>query len=170
MKENRVDMEVHRMEPGDKKELFDRLLADIRTLIASHEKLEDKMQDICQLMANKIGYYDWVGFYLLDPHKERCLVLGPFVGDPTEHVNIQFGEGICGQSAETKQIYVVPNVCEVTNYLSCSPTVQSEIVVPIMLDDDFLGELDIDSHLIDPFSQEDEDFLQAVADMLAEYL
>ena len=57
-----------------------------------------------------------------------------------------------------------------TNYLSCSPSVQSEIVVPIMKGEEFLGELDIDSHLIDPFSKEDEDLLQGIADMMAELL
>ena len=170
MKEANVDHESHRMTPEEKAPLFKRIVDDVRAIIDGPGELESKMQDICQIMANKIGYYDWVGFYLVCPDKERCLYLGPFVGDPTEHVNIQFGEGICGQSAETKQIFVVPNVCEVTNYLSCSPKVQSEIVVPIMDDEKFLGELDIDSHLIDPFSKEDEDMLQAIADMLASHL
>ncbi len=170
MKENRTDTEVHRMEPEDKRILFKRLLDDIAAIVDSPEDVRDKMQDTCQLIMNKIGYYDWVGFYLVCPDKDRCLYLGPYVGDPTEHVNIQFGEGICGQSAETKKIYVVPNVCEVTNYLSCSPKVQSEIVVPIMKGDKFLGELDIDSHLIDPFTQEDEKFLQDAADLFADVL
>ena len=170
MKESRVDYEEHRMEPEDKQPLFKRILDDVKGIIEGPGGLEDKMQDICQIMANKIGYYDWVGFYLVDQTKERCLVLGPYVGDPTEHVNIQFGEGICGQSAETKEIYIVPDVCEVTNYLACSPKVQSEIVVPIMLGEEFLGELDIDSHIIDPFTKEDENLLQGIADMLAKYL
>ena len=158
------------MKSDEKKVLFKRLLDDARNIVNSQGKVEDKLQDISQILANKVDYYDWVGFYLLDPHKDRCLVLGPYVGDPTEHTNIQFGEGICGQSAETKEIYIVPNVCEVTNYLACSPNVQSEIVVPIMNGDDFRGELDIDSHLIDPFTKEDEDLLQAIADLLAPLL
>ncbi len=170
MKESRVDHEEHRLGPEDKQHLFKRILDDVKGIVEGPGELNDIMQDICQIMANKIGYYDWVGFYLVDPDKERCLMLGPYVGDPTEHVNIQFGEGICGQSAVTKEIYVVPNVCEVTNYLSCSPSVQSEIVVPIMKGEEFLGELDIDSHLIDPFSEEDEDMLQVIADMMADLL
>ena len=128
------------------------------------------MAEVCQLLADRVPYYNWVGFYLVNPEKERELVLGPFVGDPTEHVNIQFGEGICGQSAETKRIFVVQNVCEVTNYLSCSPKVQSEIVVPILRGGKILGELDIDSHMLAPFSAEDEEFLSGIACILADLL
>ena len=154
----------------EKRELFERLMGRVREIMQGNEADRDKMARICQLLADEVSYYDWVGFYLVNPDKERELVLGPFVGDPTEHVNIHFGEGICGQSAETKKIFVVQNVCEVTNYLSCSPKVQSEIVVPILRGGEILGELDIDSHEIAPFSVEDEYFLVRIADLFAEIL
>jgi len=158
------------MDREGKSALFGRLMGEIRGIMADPGERGGKMAEVCQLLADRVPYYNWVGFYLVNPEKERELVLGPFVGDPTEHVNIQFGEGICGQSAETKRIFVVQNVCEVTNYLSCSPKVQSEIVVPILRGGKILGELDIDSHMLAPFSAEDEEFLSGIACILADLL
>ena len=155
------------MEQTEKRKLFGKLMEDVNGIVQGGGTDREKMARICQLLADKVNYYDWVGFYMVNPDKERELVLGPFVGDPTEHVNIHFGEGICGQSAETKKIFVVQNVCEVTNYLACSPKVQSEIVVPILKGDDFVGELDIDSHVLAPFSEEDEEFLAQICAELA---
>ena len=103
-----------------------------------------------------------MGFYLTDPNAERELVLSPFAGAPTEHVRIPFGHGICGQAAERKQTFIVPDVAAETNYLSCSPMVKSEIVLPILKQGEILGELDIDSHTIDAFSEEDRTFLLKV--------
>jgi GAF domain-containing protein len=158
------------MERAEKKKLFGKLMEDVNGIVKGGGADREKMARICQLLADRVCYYDWVGFYMVNPDKERELVLGPFVGDPTEHVNIHFGEGICGQSAETKKIFVVQNVCEVTNYLACSPKVQSEIVVPILKGDDFVGELDIDSHVLTPFSEEDEEFLAQICAELARLL
>ena len=156
------------MDSSSKNVLFGTLTAQANKIVRGPANLEEKMAQMCRLLADSVDYYDWVGFYLVNPDRERELVLGPFVGDPTEHVNIQFGEGICGQSAETKRIFVVQNVCEMTNYLSCSPKVQSEIVVPILRGEEFLGELDIDSHELSPFSAEDEEFLQGICRALAQ--
>ena len=155
------------MDSSVKRVLFGTLMGQVKKVIAGRGERKEKMAQVCQLLADNVSYYDWVGFYTVKPDKERVLELGPFVGDPTEHVNIQFGEGICGQSAETKRVFVVQNVCEVTNYLSCSPKVQSEIVVPILKGKEFIGELDIDSHELGPFSAEDEEFLKEICRMLA---
>ncbi len=158
------------MRPEEKRALFRELEGRVNAITEGPLDANGKMAAVCRLLADSVDYYDWVGFYLVNPNRDRELVLGPFVGDPTEHVNIQFGEGICGQSAETKRIFVVQNVCEMTNYLSCSPKVQSEIVVPILRGEEFLGELDIDSHELGPFSAEDEEFLQGICRALAPLL
>lgn len=142
--------------------MFDALFKQVQKTMKTEKKPEEKLQEICKLLRERVDYYDWVGFYLVNQKKERELILGPFVGDPTEHVCIQFGVGICGQSAESKKTFVVQDVNKVTNYLSCSPAVKSEIVVPIMKGHDFVGELDIDSHVVSPFKHEDEEFLNAV--------
>jgi GAF domain-containing protein len=108
-----------------------------------------------------------VGFYLVDPDSPRELALGPFAGAPTEHVRIAFGRGICGQAAEREETFVVQDVSEQTNYLSCSVHVKSEIVLPVFKDGKLVGELDIDSHVVAPFIGADEAFLEAVCDAVA---
>ncbi|MBD3290315.1 GAF domain-containing protein [candidate division KSB1 bacterium] len=129
-----------------------------------------KLATICNLLKEKVSYFDWVGFYLSDPLKKAELVLGPFAGEPTEHVRIPFGQGICGQAADTKETFVVQDVSKETNYLSCSPVVKSEIVVPIMKGDAVIGELDIDSHDLSPFSEQDSVFLEDLCRLLANKL
>ena len=109
-------------------------------------------------------HYDWVGFYLAEG---RELVLGPFVGAPTEHVRIAFGHGVCGQVAESGETLVVPDVAAEANYLSCGSAVRSEVVVPIFADGEFVAQLDIDSHTRDPFSQGEVEFLQRLSARLA---
>jgi GAF domain-containing protein len=151
-------------------ELFELLFKKIVVILSTDESKEEKMMNICMLLSERVGYYDWVGFYMVSEEKPRELVLGPYVGDPTEHVCIQFGVGICGQTAETKKIFVVQNVAQATNYLSCSPNVKSEIVVPIFKDGEFVGELDIDSHVESPFMKDDEIFLTKVCEEISEIL
>ena len=152
------------------REMANDLLGEVREMVGSEASRDETLLEICQLLSDRVAHYDWVGFYLVHPEKERELVLGPYVGDPTDHVNIQFGEGICGQSAETKRIFLVQDVSKVTNYLSCSPKVQSEIVVPIFKNSDFMGELDIDSHRLAPFTRLDEVFLEEVCELVAHIL
>lgn len=139
------------------------------TKIVDHPEKErnEKLQDICQLLADEIEKFDWVGFYLVDPHTERELVLGPFVGETTDHTRIPFGTGICGQAADTEETFVVQDVSEADNYLSCSPDVKSEVVVPVMKEDKFVAELDIDSHTKNAITDEYRNLLEEVCDIVA---
>ncbi len=127
-----------------------------------------RLQALCAMLTAEVSHYNWVGFYLVDPKSPRELVLGPYVGEPTEHTRIPFGKGICGQVAESEETFVVPDVSEEDNYLACSLTVKSEIVVPVMLDGRFVGQLDIASHTRDAFGPEDEALLEAIAEGLGE--
>ncbi len=140
-----------------------RIIDEVQGIIESPGDSDAKLKQICELLDNEIDYYDWVGFYLVSDEKEEELELGPFVGDPTEHTNIGFGEGICGQAAESKDNYVVQDVSEENNYLSCSVNVKSEIVIPIFKGDEIAGEIDIDSHELKPFSDDDEELLEEIA-------
>jgi len=119
---------------------------------------------VCQILKQEIYHYDWVGFYLL---KDGALQLGPFAGKPTEHVTIAIGKGVCGQVAEKKETIIVQDVYQETNYISCSIDVQSEIVVPILINGEFVAELDIDSHSPGPFTSNDQVFLEEVCALLA---
>lgn len=141
-----------------------------KAIIDGDGSVDAKLLDVCKLLNESLDHYDWVGFYLVDPNEERMLYLGPYVGAETDHTRIPFGTGICGQAAETLETFVVPDVSKATNYLACSLTVKSEIVVPIMHGDTFLGELDIDSHVLDNFSPEHRVLLERICADLAPVL
>jgi len=149
---------------------FDHLLEQVDAILAVSHATDEALHRVCALLEAEVSHYDWVGFYLVDPEAERELVLGPYVGAPTEHVRIPFGKGICGQAADTEAIFIIQDVSQETNYLSCSPDVRSEIVVPILHDGQVLGELDIDSHTLAPFSPEDRAFLESVCARIATLL
>ena len=123
---------------------------------------------VCDLLKQEVYHYDWVGFYMLD-REQNELVLGPYVGKPTQHTHIAVGKGICGQVAESSQTMIVQDVTQVENYISCGLDVQSEIVVPILKNGKFIAELDIDSHSAAPFTEDDSKFLNKVCDLLTIY-
>ncbi len=146
---------------------FHSLLEKVRAIVESHQQRTDKLGAICTLLRDSVPHYDWVGFYLVDDLQAQTLVLGPFAGEPTEHVKIPFGKGICGQAAETRETFIVQDVTQESNYLSCSPRVKSEIVVPILKEGQIIGELDIDSHAFAPFSDKDRLFLEEVCELVS---
>lgn len=128
------------------------------------ETRDEKLQQICQLLSNNVEVFDWVGFYIVDPEAEEELVLGPYVGEATDHMRIPFGKGICGQAAETNETFVVQDVSQAENYLSCSIHVKSEIVVPVKKNGEFIAELDIDSHTKDAITEEHRAMLETICD------
>jgi L-methionine (R)-S-oxide reductase len=127
---------------------------------------EEKLLKICELLSNSVAYYNWVGFYFAN-HNTQTLHLGPYVGAETDHTVIPFGKGICGQVAVSNANFVVPDVAAQDNYIACSFTVKSEIVVPLFVNGENIGQIDIDSHVLDPFSDEDERFLEFVNQEIA---
>lgn len=146
---------------------FSLLLEKVKITVQEKTDRNEKLRKICELLRDNIAHYDWVGFYIVDESK-KYLILGPFVGDPTEHVKIPVGEGICGQAAEKKETFIIHDVSKETNYLSCSPKVRSEIVVPIFKNGEIAGELDIDSHSLSSFTREDKNFLEDVCQIVSE--
>ena len=122
---------------------------------------EEKLLKICHLLKDNISYYDWVGFYFRNGKKEE-LILGPYAGAATDHTVIPFGKGICGQVAVSNKNFVVPDVKAQDNYIACSFTVKSEIVIPLFVNGENIGQIDIDSNVLDPFTKEDEIFLEFV--------
>ena len=88
----------------------------------------------------------------------------------SRHVEIPFGRGVCGLAAEKRRALMVPDVSRVANYLSCSPRVRSEFVVPVYLGERMAAELDIDSHTLAAFGEPDKEFLESVAEIVAELL
>ncbi len=134
----------------------------INTLLSRDEKL----YKVCELLEKNIKYYTWVGFYFAN-HENQTLHLGPYVGAPTDHTVIPFGKGICGQVAISNTNFVVPDVAAQDNYIACSFTVKSEIVVPLFVDGKNIGQIDIDSNVLNPFTEEDERFLEFVNEQVS---
>ncbi|WP_285268671.1 GAF domain-containing protein [Kaistella rhinocerotis] len=128
--------------------------------------LNDKLQKVCQLLDQEIPYFNWTGFYFKNGDKNE-LILGPYVGAETDHTIIPFGKGICGQVAVSNETFVVPDVHEQDNYLSCSIDTKAEIVVPIIKNGENIGQIDIDSHTLDPFTDEDREMLEWLCDEIA---
>jgi len=146
---------------------FEELKPKVLDILHHEEKLRDeKLLQICRLLEENVDYYDWVGFYFRNGDKEE-LVLGPYVGEPTDHTVIPFGKGICGQVAVSNQNFVVPDVKAQDNYIACSITVKSEIVVPMFVDGKNIGQIDIDSNVLDAFTDLDERFLEFVNEEVA---
>jgi L-methionine (R)-S-oxide reductase len=146
---------------------FEELKPKVNDILTNTATLRDeKLQKICFLLHENINYYDWVGFYFRNGEKEE-LILGPYVGEPTDHTVIPFGKGICGQVAVSNQNFVVPDVTAQDNYIACSMTVKSEIVVPLFVDGENIGQIDIDSEDLNAFDEADERFLEYVNEEIA---
>lgn len=149
---------------------FNHLKPKIKTILSNdRETVTQRMKEVCELLQTSIGYYDWVGFYFAN-ETERTLHLKAFAGEPTDHTVIPFGKGICGQVAVSNQNFVVPDVKAQNNYIACSMYVKAEIVIPLFKDGKNIGQIDIDSHVEDPFSEEDERFLEWVNEEVAQIL
>lgn len=142
--------------------MFSVLQTEVVSIISTPSlTTNEKLQRICDLLKQSIDYYDWVGFYFKNGDKEE-LKLGPYAGEPTDHIIIPFGKGICGQVAVSNENFVVPDVKAQDNYIACSITVKSEIVVPMFVNGENIGQIDIDSNTRDPFTDADERFLEFV--------
>ena len=112
--------------------------------------------------------FNWVGVYLLGDNDE--LWLHNYVGEPTEHAKIPVGTGVCGRAVAERVNLNIPDVSAEENYLSCSPEVESELVVLIRAGDEIFGQIDIDSETKAAFTEDDEIALAGIADKLAEQL
>lgn len=141
----------------------------INTIVSSGNSSDKKLEKICHLLRDEVPHYNWVGFYFKNGNKEE-LKLGPFSGEPTEHIIIPYGKGICGQTAVSGKTFVVQDVSEQDNYLACSVETQSEIVVPIFKDGENIGQIDIDSHDKHPFTDKDEELLNYVCEKVSEFI
>lgn len=120
--------------------------------------INHRLTEVCDLLQTKVDTYDWVGFYFKNGDK-RELILKAFAGEPTDHTTIPFGKGICGQVAESNESFVVDDVSAQDNYIACSINVKSEIVIPLFVNGENIGQIDIDSNTKKAFTNEDEKFL-----------
>ena len=150
--------------------IFETLKPQIERIVSKEDtSLDERLLAICDLLETNITHYNWVGFYFKNGDKNE-LKLGPYVGAPTNHTIIPFGKGICGQVAISNENFVVPDVAAQDNYIACSITVKAEIVIPIFVNGENIGQIDIDSNTPNPFTEADERFLEFVCSKVAAIL
>lgn len=148
--------------------LTDKLIPRAEDIMKKDISRDEKLFAICELLADEVPTFNWVGFYLADSEGKEELVLGPFVGESTNHTRIPFGKGICGQVAVNHETFISQDVYQEENYLACSADVKSEIVVPVMKNETFVAQLDIDSHTKESITAEQRQLLEQICDLVAE--
>jgi len=150
------------MSRSEMDQILDRLRGGPKTGFALREE--------AMRLLDSLDGYDWSGIYRLERSGEGVeeLVLDAYVGAPTDHVRIPVGRGVCGTAVATGVDQVVDDVTALDNYLSCSVSTKSEIVVLIRRDGRVVGQIDIDSHQKARFGSDDEAFLKALAVLLAD--
>jgi len=150
---------------------IDEVRNEISTLANTAPTVKALMQDICNLLHERMLKYNWVGFYMLEPGTQPpALVLETFVGAMTPHTRIPLHQGICGAAASSGKTIVVDDVTKDSRYLACSLETKSEIVVPIFVKEQVAGELDIDSHFAAAFGTDDEALVQYCAEVVGKKL
>lgn len=147
-----------------KSQQYEQLLAQARSLVSGERDLIANMANLSALLFNYLDDVNWAGFYL---YKESQLVLGPFQGQPA-CIRIPMGAGVCGTAAQTQEVQRIADVHAFEGHIACDAASNSEIVVPLVLNNELLGVLDIDSPSFSRFDEEDEKGLVAIANVLIE--
>ena len=140
------------------------IFARLQQIAADPEAVKKLPLETVRLLHENFEHYDWVGIYHIADDE---LVLGPFLGKPSPHTRIKVGHGICGSAAEQGQTIIVDDVNADPRYLACSLETKSDIVVPIFKNGKVIGEIDIDSNTPAAFTDQDREFLETIAQLLA---
>ncbi|HAI73687.1 MAG: GAF domain-containing protein [Alteromonas sp.] len=147
-----------------KEEHYTQLVSQAKSLVSGEHDLIANMANVSALLFNQLEDVNWAGFYL---HKESQLVLGPFQGQPA-CIRIPIGKGVCGTAAETRTIQRIDDVHAFSGHIACDAASNSEIVIPLIVNDELIGVLDIDSPKFGRFDADDEAGLKQIADILIE--
>jgi L-methionine (R)-S-oxide reductase len=149
---------------------FAQILSEVRSFAESADDLASLQNFIVEIIPQRLHYYNWTGFYMLDPEDSAMLVLEAFRGAPTEHVRIPVNQGICGAAVAQNDTVIVDDVHSDPRYLACSLEAKSEIVVPIRAHGAVVGEIDIDSHDPAAFTFRDKEFLEECATIVGRFI
>ena len=151
----------------DKAEIYRDLKAEIESVVSGETSLAARYATASCLLAQAFRpRFFWTGFYLVDPLKDRELVVGPYQGT-LGCLRIPFGKGVCGHVAATGEAIIVPDVHEFPGHIACDSASNSEIVVPVFDADGRLAAvLDIDSTEYDAFDAVDREGLTAICETL----
>jgi L-methionine (R)-S-oxide reductase len=146
------------------------LLLELQSFAPTAATVESLMERIAKRLHEKMTRYNWTGFYLVDPADANYLLVGPYAGSFSPNVRIPLDRGLCGAAASSGQVVVVQDVSKDPRYLAGSNLVKSEIVVPIYAKKKLAGELDIESYFADTFNKTEQEFVEACAAVVADYL
>jgi GAF domain-containing protein len=149
---------------------FTQILIEVGAFAKTTTDLAALQNFIVEIIPQRLSYYNWTGFYMLDPNDPETLVLGPFRGAPTEHVRIPVSQGICGAAVAQDATVIIDDVNSDPRYLACSLETRSEIVVPIRANGAVVGEIDIDSHDLGAFTTKDSEFLEQCAMIVSTFI
>jgi L-methionine (R)-S-oxide reductase len=150
--------------------LHEELLREFQEWSQTASTPETLMERISQRLHEKMTKYNWVGFYLVDPTDPDILLVGPFVGSFTPNARIPLDSGLCGAAAKSGQVVVVDDVQTDPRYLSGSAMVKSEIVVPIIVKNKLVAELDIESYFPRTFNPLERQFVEGCAAVVGKHL
>ena len=123
---------------------------EIRALIDNKYPLVSNLANVSAYLNSVLDNINWVGFYLLE---DNTLYLGPFQGEVACY-QIPFGKGVCGEAVKKRKTIVVDDVLSYPNHIACSSKSRSEIVIPIIVDEEIKGVLDIDAPTFSRFNDE----------------
>ena len=149
--------------PVDKKPLYSLLSIRLRGLIDGIPHQISNLANASALLGDALLNINWVGFYLM---REGRLVLGPFQGKPA-CIEIEIGKGVCGTAVANDQVMLVKDVHQFPGHIACDGGSNSEIVVPIFLNDEVIGVIDLDSYEFDRYSELEQNALEKIAQMLS---
>ena len=144
-----------------KQETYQTLLPQIEALVAGEKDMIANMANIAAVLHETFGFW-WTGFYRVEGQQ---LVLGPFQG-PIACTRISYGKGVCGTAWQRAETVIVPDVHDFAGHIACSSASNSEIVVPILRDQQVIAVLDIDSKDFNTFDETDKLYLEQIARML----
>lgn len=146
----------------DKLERYQLLLKQAQSLLEDEHDLIANMSNISALLFNNLPNVSYAGFYRYQNHE---LILGPFQG-PVACMHIALGKGVCGTAAKTRETQIVPNVHEFAGHIACDAATNSEIVIPIMKNEDLIAVLDLDSKVFARFDDIDAEYLTKIANCI----
>lgn len=145
----------------NKEEKYRHFLPDWELFISGETDEIAVLANTCAALREAFGFF-WTGFYLV---KDDQLVLGPFQGDVACY-RIRKGRGVCGTAWAEARTQVVPDVEQFPGHIACSSLSKSEIVVPVIANDEVIGVLDIDSDELATFDETDRIYLEKLVDVL----
>ncbi len=161
-----MEFKAAKQETTSKPELYASLATQLRSLLQGETDFIANAANLSSLLYHSLPDLNWVGFYL---HKHNELVLGPFQGKPA-CVRIAIGSGVCGTAARQRQTIIVDNVHDFPGHIACDSASSSEIVVPVVKDDQLMGVLDLDSPSMARFDDNDAAGLNVLVEIFVKSL